>query len=127
MYVKDPATGQIRVVVIDNGYGFGAAQRSGFPPGTSFVDFVDNSYMTKDLFRKADVRDGAEARQAVQDFLDAYSGFNVDDAMSKIRAMFPGISAEQEAYVKTWLTETKERLDALALDIDGVADKIVRA
>lgn len=120
MYVRNPVTGEIKVVVIDNGYGFGAVGR----PSLSFEEYVQE-YRPADLFRRTDRDDRATVEKAVRDFVFSYQQMDLDATIERVRALFPGRSPEQDAYIVKWLTVAKQRADALALDISAVVDTIV--
>ena len=122
MYVKDPTTGEVRVVVIDNGFGFGA---SGFSRTATLQQFFRESFNTSDLVRQADRKDRPAVEKAVRDFVSAYQNLDVEATMASIKLQFPGISPEQEKYARDWLTVAKVRVDAIGLDIPGAVDTIM--
>lgn len=119
MYVQNPNTGEIEVVVIDNGYGFGAPARGGYGPGLTFKAYARAS-MPGRLFARADRSDRAEVTKTVEEFVSAYQNLDVAATMERIKAMYPSMSPDQAKYVLAWLTEAKARVDGMALDISSV-------
>lgn len=122
MFVKDPQTGDIRAVIIDNGFGFGAGANHANP--NNFAEYARNGRPAA-LLRRADRRNRADVEKAVNDFVSAYGQMDIDSIMTRIKAAHPTMTPDQEAYVRTWLTTAKTRVDKMALDIDSVVDTIM--
>lgn len=125
MFVRDPSTGQYRVVVIDNGFAFGAAAMHGGDENLSFSDYVD-AWRPQSLIRRAD-RTEPSVRETVQNFVDTYSNFDVESVMNRIRATYPTITPEQETYVRKWMEVTNSRVQYMASNVDAVVASIMNA
>lgn len=123
MYVEDPNTGKMSVVIIDNGFGFGA---DGSPDNLSFQEYASKGRPSALLGRARARQMGRErVEKAVQQFVDTYQQMDVDAIMDRIRALFPSMSSEQEAYVRQHLTISKNRVDFMDLNIGEIIDTIM--
>ncbi len=120
MFAQDPNTGEYKVVVIDNGFGFGA----GGSESLSFDKYVMSS-RPSDLLMRADRRERERVEQAAREFVETYQNINVDSIVAKIRARFPTMTGEQESYIRNWLNIAKSRADSIAIDIDRIVDIIM--
>lgn len=120
-FARDPETGQIRVVVIDNGFAFGAGEIGRV---SSFSEFA-RALRPKMLLRRADLSDQDQVRDAVQNFVDNYSQLDVESAMTRIRNAYPNITPDQEQYAREWLQTAVDRVEEIAGDIDGVVSTIM--
>jgi hypothetical protein len=125
MFAKDPVTGNIRAVIIDNGFGFGA---SGSPERLGFKEYSQTDRPNA-LLRRAQARAMGRERvaAAVQQFVDSYKQMDVNATMDRIRVLFPSMSPEQEAYALQHLTIAKNRVDSMSTNIDAIIDAIMTA